>query len=80
MPVSLSPAATKDYQPLFCLQMSMTAEYILKQSKLQIGVDSNLHLKSSLETSVMNGFQLQFCAEMSQLKDVYRFGYGVMMG
>lgn len=60
--------------------MSLSAEYILKQSKLQMSVDSNLHLKSSLETSVINGFQLQFCAEMSQFKDVYRFGYGILMG
>eukprot|EP01040_Poterioochromonas_malhamensis_P009803 gene9803-10647_t len=61
-------------------QMSLNAEYILKQSKLQMSVDSNLHLKSVVETSVISGFQLQFSAEMSQFKDVYRFGYGVFMG
>jgi hypothetical protein len=60
--------------------MSVGAEYILKQSKLHMSVDSNLHLKSLLETTLAPGIQLQFCAEMSQFKEVYRFGYGIIMG
>jgi hypothetical protein len=52
----------------------------LKQSKLCIGIDSNLMVKSSVETAMTTGVTLQFCAEMNQLKDHYRFGYGIVMG
>jgi hypothetical protein len=60
--------------------MSVGAEYTLKQSKLHMSIDSNLQLKSLLEATILPGFQLQFCAEVAQAKDMYRFGYGVVIG
>ena len=60
--------------------MSLTAEYILKQSRLSMSVDSNVALKSLLETTIAPGVQLQFGADVSQLQGQYRFGYGIMMG
>lgn len=60
--------------------VSVAAEYTLKQSKLHMSVDSNLQLKSLVETSIMPGIQLQLSADVCQIKDAYRFGYGIMMG
>jgi hypothetical protein len=60
--------------------MSLSAEYFLKQSRFSMGVDSNVLLKSLLETTIAPGVQLQLGAEMSQLQGQYRFGCGVMMG
>ncbi len=67
---------------LSCLfnQMTLYAEYILKQSKLNFSVDSNLFLKSMLETTITPGTSLQFSAEILHAKDHYRFGYGITMG
>lgn len=60
--------------------MSVSAEFMLKQSKLHLGVDSNLLLKSYLETSLSQGTQLQLAAEMQQHAGHYRFGMGIVMG
>ncbi len=64
----------------FYRQVSLNAEYILKQSKLHMGIDSNLFVRSNLETALSAGVTLQFSAELNQLKDHYRFGYGIAMG
>jgi hypothetical protein len=61
-------------------QMSLGAEYILKQSKLNMSIDSNLQLKSVVEATILPGFQLQFCADVAQTKEIYRFGFGVLIG
>ena len=61
-------------------QMTLGAEYTLKQSKIQMTIDSSLLLKSSLETSIAPGTMMQLCAEMRQDKDHYKFGYGIVMG
>ena len=53
---------------------------MLKQSKVTVGVDSNLLFKTMVETTVAPGTQLQLCAEMMQAKDHYRFGYGITLG
>jgi hypothetical protein len=60
--------------------MSVGAEYMLKQSKLHMSVDSNLTIKSALETTVMPGVTIQLCAEEQHPKDAYKFGMGIMMG
>ena len=60
--------------------MSFGAEYTLKQSKLHMSVDSNLLLKSSLESTLAPGVTMQFAAEMMQAKEHYKFGYGIVMG
>lgn len=60
--------------------MSVGAEFMLKQSKLCMGVDSNLLLKSYLETSLNPGTQLQISAEMMQAANHYKFGFGIVMG
>jgi hypothetical protein len=60
--------------------MSLSAEYMLKQGKLQMGIDSNLTVKSVVETGLDTNIQLQFCAEANQPKNTYRFGYGLMIG
>ena len=59
-------------------QMSVGAEYMLKQSKLQMTIDSNLSVKSSVETSIGPGVSLQLSADASQ-NSQYKFGYGVTM-
>ncbi len=53
---------------------------MLKQSKVSMGIDSNLQLRSMVETAVAPGVQLQFAAEMAHLQGQYRFGYGIVMG
>jgi Eukaryotic porin len=60
--------------------MSLGAEYTLKQSKLHMSVDSNMLLKSSLESTLAPGVTMQFAAEMMQAKDHFKFGYGIVMG
>ena len=60
--------------------MSVGAEYMLKQSKLHMSVDSNLQLKSMVETAIAPGVQMQLCADMVQHKGAYKFGFGVLMG
>ena len=59
--------------------MSFNAEFMLKQSKLHMGIDSNLLLKSYLETSISPSTQLQFGAEMMQASNHYRFGFGIVL-
>lgn len=61
-------------------QMSLSAEYQLKQSKLQMSVDSALTIKSTLETTISPGVTFQLAGEVSQLTDTYRFGYAISMG
>jgi hypothetical protein len=61
-------------------QMTVSAEYLLKQSKLNFSVDSNFFIKSLLETTLSPGTSLQFSAEVMHAKDHYRFGYGITMG
>lgn len=60
--------------------MTLYAEYILKQSKLNFSIDSNFLIKSLLETTLSPGTSLQFSAEVMQAKDHYRFGYGITLG
>jgi mitochondrial import receptor subunit TOM40 len=62
---------------MLCTQ---AAEYTFKQSKLSMSIDSNLELKSTVETTVAPGVQMQFSAEMAHMKNQYRFGYGIIMG
>ena len=60
--------------------MTLAAEYTLKQSKLHMSVDSNLQMKSQVETSLTPGVQMQLSAEIGHLSSQYRFGYGIVMG
>ncbi len=60
--------------------MSVAAEYILKQSRVSMSIDSNVTLKTLVETSIAPGVQLQLAADMAQLQGQYRFGYGIVMG
>ncbi len=53
---------------------------MLKQSKVQIGVDSNLLLKSYIETNVAPGTTMQISAEMMQAQNHYKFGIGLVLG
>ena len=62
------------------MQMSIGAEYTMKQSKLHMSIDSDMLLKSSLESTVAPGVTMQFAAEMLQAKDHYKFGCGIVMG
>ena len=59
--------------------MTVGAEYTLKQSKLHMSFDTNMLLKSYLETQVGPGVTMQFCAEMKQSAEHYKFGYGIQM-
>ncbi len=65
---------------LFFIKMSVSAEYMLKQSRVSMSIDSSITLKSLVETSIAPGVQLQLAAEMAQLQGQYRFGYGLLMG
>lgn len=60
--------------------MGVTAEFMLKQAKLHVGIDSNLLLKSYLESSLNAGTQMQLAAEMQQASNHYKFGFGIVMG
>jgi hypothetical protein len=60
--------------------MGMLAEFQLKQAKLQLGLDSNLVLRSTLDSTINPGTTLQLCAEMQQQSNHYRFGFGIVMG
>jgi len=56
------------------------AEYTLKQAKLQMSVDSNLVLKSALESQVQPGIKLQMAAELQHGSDQFKCGVGLAMG
>jgi hypothetical protein len=60
--------------------MAIAAEYTMKQSKLQMSMDSDMVLRSTLDSQVAPGVTMQFCAEMHQRAEQYRFGYGIIMG
>jgi hypothetical protein len=60
--------------------MALGAEYTMKQSKLHLSVDSNLLIKSSLETTISPGVSMQLCAEMQQAGGHYKFGTGITLG
>ena len=45
-----------------------------------MSVDSNLLIKSTVETTVAPGVLMQFTADVCQIKGTYRFGYGIIMG
>lgn len=57
-------------------QWTVTGEYILKQSKIHMSVDSNFGVKSMLETQVVPGLTLQLASDVNQPADQYRFGFG----
>ena len=57
----------------------VSAEFMLKQSKLHMGIDSNLLLKSYLETSLNPTTQLQLSAEVMQAANHFKFGIGIVM-
>lgn len=63
---------------------ALGAEYTLKQSKINLSVDSNLQFRTSVETALQPGVQLQLCAEMDHFGNnemgSYKFGYGITMG
>ena len=60
--------------------MSVGAEYTMKQSKLHMSIDSGLLVKSTLNTTISPGTDLQLCAEMQHASQHYKIGLGVMMG
>lgn len=61
-------------------QMSTSAEFILKQSKINLAIDSDLMIKSSMETAVAPGMTMQLAAELQHFSNHYRFGYGLVIG
>ena len=60
--------------------MSVGAEYMYKQGRLQMSVDSNLTIKSAMDTNVSPGMNLQLVAELSQFNQQAKFGTFLMMG
>jgi len=62
-------------------RMNLSAQYILKQSRISIGVDSDLTMRTTIESNVSQGVQLSISAELPQLKqEGCRFGLGLTMG
>ncbi len=47
------------------VQTQVTAEYILKQSKVNISLDSNFSIKSSIESSITPGVNVTMNADLS---------------
>ena len=68
------------YLYVYDTQTSLSAEYQLKQSKLQMSVDSSLNIKSVVDTSVGKGFAFTLAAEVCAISDIYRFGYSISLG
>lgn len=62
------------------VKMGVSAQYVLKQSSLNFGVDSNLLIKSMLNTEIQPGISLQMAGEVQHSAGHYRFGYGLNMG
>jgi hypothetical protein len=60
--------------------MGLSAQYMLKQSTLNFGVDSNLLIKSMLNAEIQPGISMQMCGEVQHASGQYRFGYGLTMG
>jgi hypothetical protein len=59
---------------------ALGAEYILKQSRLQMSIDSNIQVRSVVEVNTGQGFQLQFSGDLGHLSGTARFGFGLMVG
>ena len=59
---------------------ALGAEYILKQSRLQMSIDSNIQVRSVVEVNTGQGFQLQFSGDFGHLSGTARFGVGLMVG
>ena len=65
----------------FDQKVSVSAEYMLKTSKIHMSVDSDVTFKSTLEAAVVPGIHLQLCAEINPLQEEHKsFGYGITMG
>ena len=61
--------------------MNVSAQYSLKQSKLSMGIDSDLTIKSTVETNIAPGAQFSISAEIPQMKqEQCKFGYALLMG
>ncbi len=60
--------------------MNVGASYQLKQSRIQMSVDSDLVIKSFLETQINPGLNMQLCSEMHHATESYKFGFGVNFG
>jgi len=62
-------------------KMNASAQYILKQSKVTMGVDSDLTMRTTVESNIAQGVQLSISAEIPQLQqDQCKFGYALLMG
>lgn len=59
---------------------ALGAEYILKQSRLQMSIDSNVQVRSTVDINTGQGFQLQFSGDLGHLSGSARFGFGIMVG
>ena len=60
--------------------MGLSAQYSLKQSSLNFGVDSNLLIKSMVNAEFLPGITMQLSSEVHHGSGHYRFGYGLTMG
>lgn len=58
-------------------RMSVGAEFILKQSRIQLSLDSDITWRTLLETTVTPMVSLQLSAEVAQLSESYRYGFGI---
>mmetsp|Transcript_7928 Transcript_7928/g.7081 ORF Transcript_7928/g.7081 Transcript_7928/m.7081 type:complete len:318 (+) Transcript_7928:43-996(+) len=61
-------------------QATVAAEYNLKQSKIHMSIDTDLLIKSTVETSLGSGVTLQLAAQSSTINNQYKFGFGIVMG
>lgn len=61
--------------------MNLTAQYKLKQSSITMGFDSDLTLRSTVESNIAQGVQLTISAEIPHLNQgACKFGYCLLMG
>ena len=63
--------------------MAVSAEYMLKQTKLNFSLDSNLILKSAVDVTVQPGINIGLNSEISHLNsgapEAYKFGSSITM-
>lgn len=59
---------------------TLGAEYILKQARLHMSIDSNVQVRSAIDANTGQGFQLQLSGDLGHLSGASRFGFGLMIG
>lgn len=60
-------------------KVTVAAEYFLKQSKILMSLDSDVTVRSTIDTQVLGGLSLTLNAEVQPLAQSLKIGYGFSM-